>query len=272
MIRHQLRAFAILLLLALGTGIADDKLKVIRIVIETDKGSIGVELFAEQAPATVANFLRYVDGKFYDGGRFHRTVKPDNQPANKVKIEVIQAGINPEKAKDEFPPIKLERTRDTKLAHQDGTISMARDGPDTATSDFFLCIGAQPELDFAGKRNPDGQGFAAFGRVTKGMDVVKKIQGAAAKEQELAPPIKIVRIKRAGLPLPPNLPGLPALAVSTPGVHSAALQARYLPSPGSLKEVVCRSRYSLQLNNPFTGPRLVDVAFFICAGWQPNFH
>ena len=168
----------------------------VHIVIETDAGVIEAALDAGKAPATVANFLRYVDGKFYDGGRFHRTVKPDNQPDNKVKIEVIQAGIHPGKAADEFPPIKLERTRDTKLSHKDGRISMARDGPDTATSDFFICLGDQPELDFGGKRNHDGQGFAAFGHVTKGMDVVRKIQQASAKGQELTPPIRIVRIAR----------------------------------------------------------------------------
>lgn len=168
----------------------------ILVKIVTEKGDIIVELDAAKAPNTVANFLRYVDGKFYDGGRFHRTVKPDNQPDNKVKIEVIQAGINPAMAKKEFPPIKLERTRDTKLAHKDGAISMARDGPDTATSDFFICIGDQPELDFGGKRNPDGQGFAAFGRVVKGMDVVKKIQAAPADRQALKPAVKIERIVR----------------------------------------------------------------------------
>ncbi len=183
----------------LGAGAAhaaDEKPKVVRVLIETEKGDIEVELDAAKAPATVANFLRYVDNKFYDGGRFHRTVTPDNQPNNKVKIEVIQAGINPDKVKDEFAPIKLERTRDTKLAHKDGTISMARAGPDTATSDFFICVGDQPELDFGGKRNPDGQGFAAFGKVVKGMDVVKKIQAAKAEGQTLAPPIKIVKVTR----------------------------------------------------------------------------
>ena len=136
------------------------------------------------------------DGKFYEGGLFHRTVKPDNQPDNKVRIEVIQAGVNPEREKDSFPPIKLERTRQTGLAHQDGTISMARDGPDSATSDFFLCVGDQPELDFGGKRNPDGQGFAAFGRVVKGMEVVKKIQAAKADGQTLNPPVKILKVVR----------------------------------------------------------------------------
>jgi peptidyl-prolyl cis-trans isomerase A (cyclophilin A) len=73
---------------------------------------------------------------------------------------------------------------------------MARDGPDTATSDFFICIGDQPSLDFGGKRNPDGQGFAAFGRVVRGMDVVRKIQTAPANGQTLTPPVKILRALR----------------------------------------------------------------------------
>jgi peptidyl-prolyl cis-trans isomerase A (cyclophilin A) len=176
--------------------VADVKPMPILVLIQTEKGDIEVELNAAQAPATVVNFLRYVDGKYYDGGRFHRTVTPDNQPDNKVKIEVIQAGIDPDKTNKEFAPIKLERTRDTKLSHKDGVISMARDGPDTATSDFFICIGDQPDLDFGGKRNPDGQGFAAFGRVVKGMDVVRKLQAAPADGQTLSPPIKILRITR----------------------------------------------------------------------------
>ena len=91
----------------------------------------------------------------------------------------------------------LERTTETGVSHRDGTISMARDGPDTATSDFFICIGDQPELDFGGKRNPDGQGFAAFGRVVRGMDVVRQIQTARARGQLLTPPIEIVAIARA---------------------------------------------------------------------------
>jgi peptidyl-prolyl cis-trans isomerase A (cyclophilin A) len=174
----------------------EEKPKLIRVVIETEKGDIEVELDAAKAPNTVANFLKYVDGGFYDGGRFHRTVTLKNQPDDKVKIEVIQAGINPKKEKEEFAPIKLERTDKTGLAHKDGTISMARDGPDTATSDFFICIGDQPELDFGGKRNTDGQGFAAFGRVLKGMEVVKKIQGGPAEKQALEPTIKIRKVSR----------------------------------------------------------------------------
>ena len=193
----------ILLIFTLTTAAlaADDqKPKPVRVLIQTDKGDIEVELDPLKAPNTTANFLKYVDGHLYDGGTFHRTVTPKNQPDNKVKIEVVQAGINPKKAKDEFKSIKLERTRDTKLAHKDGTISMARDGPDTATSDFFICIGDQPELDFGGKRNPDGQGFAAFGRVVKGMEVVKKIQQAPAEGQTLKPPVKINKITRTTSP------------------------------------------------------------------------
>lgn len=172
----------------------EKKAELVRVKMKTSLGDIEIELDASKAPKTVANFLKYVDAKLYDGGRFHRTVTPENQPDNKVKIEVIQAGINPEKK--ELPPIKLERTRDTGLLHKAGVISMARDGPDTATGDFFICIGDQPELDFGGKRNPDGQGFAAFGRVVKGLEVVKKIQRAKAVGQSLKPAIAIESIRR----------------------------------------------------------------------------
>ncbi len=170
----------------------------VRVMIQTELGDIEIAVYPKAAPATVANFLRYVDAGHYDGGLFHRTVKlkPDNQPNNAVKIEVVQAGVSAEKAKSDFPAIKLERTNATGILHKDGVISMARSGPDTATSDFFICIGDQPELDFGGKRNPDGQGFAAFGRVVKGMDIVKKIQQSAADGQTLKRPIKIIKVKR----------------------------------------------------------------------------
>jgi peptidyl-prolyl cis-trans isomerase A (cyclophilin A) len=197
MMNRTLYACALLLLSSFTLWYAaEEKPNVIHVVFQTEKGDIEVQLDPAKAPVTVANFLKYVDAKSYDGGRFHRTVTPDNQPDNKVQIEVIQAGVVPEKEKNDFAPIKLERTRDTKLAHKNGTISMARDGPDTATSDFFICIGDQPELDFGGKRNPDGQGFAAFGKVLKGMEVVKKIQAAKADGQTLKPPIKILKIAR----------------------------------------------------------------------------
>ena len=168
----------------------------VTVVIQTELGSIEAEIDTLRAPITSENFLKYVDAGHYDGGRFHRTVKMDNQPANKVKIEVVQAGVDPNKEKAGFAPIKLERTNQTGLHHENGTLSMARDGPDTATSDFFICIGPQPSLDYEGKRNPDGQGFAAFGRVVKGMDIVRKIQASTAEDQKLTPPIKILKIRR----------------------------------------------------------------------------
>jgi peptidyl-prolyl cis-trans isomerase A (cyclophilin A) len=166
-----------------------------RVIIKTEMGNIEAEVDTIHAPITSANFLRYVDLGFYRFGRFHRTVRADNQPNDKVKIAVVQAGLDSLRVKD-FPPIKLERTKVTGLKHKDGTLSMARDGPDTATSDFFICIGDQPALDFGGKRNPDGQGFAAFGRVVLGMDVVRKIQNAPAHGQKLQPAVAILGIAR----------------------------------------------------------------------------
>jgi peptidyl-prolyl cis-trans isomerase A (cyclophilin A) len=166
------------------------------VLIKTEKGDIKVEVDLARAPVTAANFLRYVDGKLYDGSVFHRTVTQDNQPNNAVRIEVIQGGqLSEEK---EFPPIAQETTAATGLKHLDGTISMARGIPGSATSSFFFCIGPQPELDFGGKRNPDGQGFAAFGKVVSGMDVVKAIHVLPAEGQSLKPPVKIISIRRIG--------------------------------------------------------------------------
>lgn len=168
-----------------------------KVLIKTTMGSIEVVLDAQHAPKTTANFLKYVDAGRYEHARFHRTVTMKNQPDKKVKIEVIQGGVNSMFSEMDFPAIKLERTNFTGIHHLNGTISMARDGADSATSDFFICINNQPALDFAGKRNPDGQGFAAFGHVTKGMNVVKKIQMAPSdKDQHLKPPIEILSITR----------------------------------------------------------------------------
>ena len=166
------------------------------VVIETSLGAIEVQLDQANAPVTAANFLKYVDAGHYDGGRFHRTVRLDNQPDSRVKIEVVQAGVDPRREPDAWPAIPLERTEKTGIRHRDGTVSMARDGADTATSDFFVCIGDQPALDFGGARNPDGQGFAAFGRVVRGMDVVKAIHAAPADGQTLTPPIAIRTVRR----------------------------------------------------------------------------
>ncbi|MEZ5759259.1 MAG: peptidylprolyl isomerase [Emcibacteraceae bacterium] len=148
----------------------------VNVKLETTMGDIHIELYADKAPITVANFLRYIDGGYFDGGAFYRVVRMDNQQQNRIKIEVIQGGMSGDSNIGAFPPIKLERTTKTGIKHEDGTISMARDNPDSASLEFFICINDQPSLDYGGMRNPDGQGFAAFGKVTKGMDVVRAIQ------------------------------------------------------------------------------------------------
>ncbi len=191
----------------------------LRVRIETPGGSFTVDLDSGRAPITTANFLAYVDGHFYDGGRFHRTVRLDNNanaglnisatdngidptadrsllPNDTIAIEVIQGGIDPARIDEQGAPIILERTSETGLTHRDGTISMARLTPDSAISDFFICINDQLELDFGGMRNPDGQGFAAFGQVVDGMEVVRAIQNSPSEGQSLVPAIDIVRISR----------------------------------------------------------------------------
>ncbi len=183
-----------LVLLALGPAPAGSRRpQTVRALIQTDRGDIVVALDTARAPATATNFLRYVDAGLYDGGQFHRTVRAGNQSGHPTPIAVIQASIDPAREQNGFAPLALERTSATGLRHLDGTISMARDGPDTATSDFFICIGDQPSLDYGGKRNPDGQGFAAFGQVLRGMDVVQQIQAAPADGQTLTPAVKIVK-------------------------------------------------------------------------------
>ena len=172
----------------------------VRVRLETALGAIDIEVYPARAPITAINFLRYVERGEYDGGRFHRTVRAGNQPDKKVLIDVIQAGRDPVERPPELPVI-LERTSDTGLRHVDGAVSMARDGPDTATSDFFICIGDQPELDFGGRRNPDGQGFAVFGRVVRGMDVVRRIHAAPADGQTLTPPVVIRKAAEVLSPL-----------------------------------------------------------------------
>ena len=172
------------------------------VIFETELGAITMEVDVARAPVTAANFLKYVDGKFFDNGIVNRAVRLDNQTRKDVMIEVIQLQSDRARSKELLPPIPLERTSTTGLRHVDGVLSMARSGPDTATSSFFVTIGEQPSLDFGGKRNADGQGFAAFGRVTAGMDVVRRIQasktgaGGAYGTETLDPPIRILRAYR----------------------------------------------------------------------------
>jgi peptidyl-prolyl cis-trans isomerase A (cyclophilin A) len=178
-----------------STGFGTQDTGIVRVLVETELGEIEIELDGARAPVSTANFLRYVDGGFYDGGRFHRSVRLDNQNRDDVLIEVIQAS-NPDSEIPEAEPIPLERTSETGLKHLDGTISMARGGPDTARSSFFICINDQPSLDFGGARNADGQGFAAFGKVVRGMDVVRRIHESPTERENLTPPIGIIRVSR----------------------------------------------------------------------------
>lgn len=160
-----------------------------KVRLTTSLGVIEADLYPERAPRTVANFLAYLDAGLYDGASFYRVVRLDNQPDSPVKIEVIQGGRGPATydpdARPPFPPVPHETTRETGLGHVDGALSMARLAPGSATSEFFICIGPQPELDFGGARNPDGEGFAVFGQVTAGMEVVRAIQ--AGRTQGSAP-------------------------------------------------------------------------------------
>lgn len=168
--------------------------KTTKCIIKTSQGDILIELYPDKAPITVTNFLNYVDHQLYDGTTFFRVCTPENEKERKIKIQVIQGGEVPESK--QFKPIVLETTKLSGLKHKDGTLSMARDLPNSATSSFFICIGNQPELDYAGNRNPDGQGFAAFGKVTKGMKVVRKIQEQKDKGQYLVNPVMIYTTQR----------------------------------------------------------------------------
>ena len=162
-------AAAALGLLTLCLSCAHLSAKPVLVVFETELGNITVEVDVAHAPITGTNFLRYVDGKFYDGGMINRAVRPDNTIRHDVEVQVIQFQSDPARESELFPPIPMERTSVTGLRHVNGVLSMARMGPDTAQASFSIVIGDQPEMDFGGKRNPDGQGFAVFGRVVDGL-------------------------------------------------------------------------------------------------------
>ena len=164
------------------------------ILIKTELGDITVELFVKEAPVTSANFLKYVEERRFEGASFYRVVRMDNQPDDSIRIEVVQGGLYEDDHPAMLAPVEHESTAKTGILHKDGVISMARWQPGTATSEFFICVGDQPELDFDGRRNPDGQGFAAFGRVIKGMDVVREIHSQPAGGQYLNPRISILEI------------------------------------------------------------------------------
>jgi len=173
-----------------------------RVLINTSMGEIEIELYLERAPVTASNFLRLVEGGHLDSGSFYRTVTYANDNGS-PKIEVIQGGRNGNPSP--FPAILHESTELTGILHTDGVVSMSRSEVGTAGSEFFICIGDQPGLDFGQPRNADNQGFAAFGKVIRGMDVVRAINQSPAESssdseytqgQIIAEPVVIETIVR----------------------------------------------------------------------------
>jgi peptidyl-prolyl cis-trans isomerase A (cyclophilin A) len=171
-----------------------------RVILTTGDGPITLELANDKAPLTCANFLRYVDAKRLDKTRFYRAMKIAADPLNGL----IQGGVGGMTV-ELFPPVAHESTTQTGLRHVDGTISLARNAPGTATCDFFICVGPVPSLDADPTQPGDNLGFAAFGQVTDGMDVVRKIllsptsptEGEGVmKGQMLDPTIPIVTARR----------------------------------------------------------------------------
>jgi len=168
------------------------------VVIQTKYGDIEVELYSKQAPITVAAFLSYVDSGLYKNASFYRVLNNDNQAMDVPKSNLIQGGIwqtKPDKLAT-LKGIPHENTQHTGIRHLNGTISLAREAPGTATSEFFICIGAQRGYDSGGVNNPDKLGYAAFGRVVNGMDIVIRIYNMDENDQALTPPVPIYNIKR----------------------------------------------------------------------------
>jgi peptidyl-prolyl cis-trans isomerase A (cyclophilin A) len=188
----MLKTFIILLIAMTGCSLSNEKT---RVMLYTSLGNIQLELYPNKAPATTDNFLQYTKQKIYDGSVFYRTVNTSNQASNPVKIAVIQGGLYEKEEDLHLPAIHHENTKMTGLRHEHGTISMARADTGTVTSEFFICLGNQPELDYNGRRNPDLQGFAAFGKVKKGMKLVKSIHQMPNENQYLIEPLIIDSIR-----------------------------------------------------------------------------
>lgn len=168
------------------------------VLIETSFGDIEIELYPEKAPASVAAFLSYVDSGLYKNSSFYRVLKEENQPSASFKSELIQGGLWQTNYKKgvSLPGILHEPTNKTGILHKNGTLSLARTTPGTASSEFFICLGDQPAYDYNGSANADKQGYAAFGKVIKGMDIVRKIHRQPDFEESFVPPVQIYTIKR----------------------------------------------------------------------------
>jgi peptidyl-prolyl cis-trans isomerase A (cyclophilin A) len=168
------------------------------VIIQTDAGDIEVELYLREAPKTAGAFLSYVDSGFYKNASFYRVLNEDNQVTGAAISKLIQGGIwktNHARAVS-VPGVPHEPTSQTHILHTNGVISLARDKPGTGTTEFFICVGDQPGFDYGGENNPDGKGYAAFGKVVKGIDVVRTIYQRPENDQRFTPPIRIDNISR----------------------------------------------------------------------------
>jgi peptidyl-prolyl cis-trans isomerase A (cyclophilin A) len=164
--------------------------------IQTRYGNIEVELFPDNAPKTVAAFLSYVDSGYYKKSSFYRALNDDNQVTGNTGTAMIQGGIWHTKHGIKIPGIAHENTQQTKLSHTNGTISLARQEPGTANTEFFICIGDQTGFDYGGTNNPDGQDYAAFGKVVKGMNIIKQLYTEPTNGDLLEHPVEILNIVR----------------------------------------------------------------------------
>lgn len=164
--------------------------------IETPFGNILVEVYPDRAPESSAAFLQNIDSGIYKNSNFYRVLKAEEQVSSADKSNLIQGGIHytrPEYSSGK-PGVPLETTEQTGLKHVNGTISFARAGEISTGTEFFICIGDSPAYDYGGSANPDGQGFGAFGKVIRGMDVVKKIHSQPSNGSTFTPPVRIINI------------------------------------------------------------------------------
>jgi peptidyl-prolyl cis-trans isomerase A (cyclophilin A) len=164
--------------------------------IQTKFGDIEVELFPDNAPKSVAAFLSYVDSGYYKNASFYRALNDDNQVTGNSETAILQGGLWQTKPAMVIIGIPHESTLQTKLTHKNGTISLARQAPGTASTEFFICIGDQKGFDYGGSNNADGQGYAAFGQVVKGMELIKQFYTQPTNDDLLKEPIEILNIVR----------------------------------------------------------------------------
>lgn len=192
-ISHLSPALALMMLVACSPKPTD---KHPHVIVETGFGEIEIALYTDKAPQTAKAFLQFVENGVYKRSSFYRVLSMDNQPMGTNAAELIQGGVYATNKTDSFSTIPHETTQATGLSHTHGTVSLARESPGTGSTEFFICIGDQKGFDFGGENNADGQGYAAFGRVVSGMDVVQKIYRQNENGQFFSPPVPIIDIKK----------------------------------------------------------------------------